>query len=73
MRIDIVAAADHRPHRAVAVERDQRALCAARGVLAAIAAVGGALHAGSSVVQTSIGSLVSSISVSSCGSAQSVK
>jgi hypothetical protein len=41
--------------------------------LALIRLVAGALHAESSVVQTSIGSTVSSISVSSCGSTQSVK
>ena len=44
-RIDIVAPADHRPHRAVAVERDQRAL-RALGRIGVDRAVGGALHAG---------------------------
>ena len=45
-RIDIVAAADHRPDRAVAVERDQRALRARRAYRPLIGAVGRRLHAG---------------------------
>ena len=43
-RIDIVAPADHRPHRTVAVDRHQRAL-RALGDIGSDGAVGGRLHA----------------------------
>ena len=71
-RCDIILAADHRADRAVAVDRDQRALRSV-GRVGADRRSAATCMPGSSVVQTSIGSLVSSISVSSCGSAQSVK
>jgi len=47
--------------------------CVPSGALARIALSAATCMPGSSVVQTSIGSLVWSIKVSSCGSAQSVK
>jgi len=50
-----------------------RAPCAPLGTFSSIDLVAARCMAGSSVVQTSIGSLVSGSSTSSCGSAQSVK
>jgi hypothetical protein len=64
----IVAPADHRAHRAVAVEADQSAL---RPPVLALIAAADALHAGSIVVHTSIGGWSRRSNVE-LGSAQSV-
>jgi hypothetical protein len=72
MEVDIVAPADHRPDSAVAIHRDQCALRAS-GRIGVDRAVGGRLHAGVERCPDVDRVAGSSISVSSCGRAQSVK